>query len=99
MADREDSLGEEPQSIPAREMVAEILLLAKRPEPALREYETDLKLNPNRFNALYGAAQAAEQAGREAKVEQNCADLIRVCAGSYSNRPELSRARALVAEK
>src|SRR5262249_39813616 len=55
-ADKEDSLGDEPQGIPAREMVAEILLMAKRAEQALAEYETDLKFNPNRFNGLYGAA-------------------------------------------
>ena len=29
-------------------MVAEILVMAKRPEQALAEYEVDLKINPNR---------------------------------------------------
>jgi tetratricopeptide (TPR) repeat protein len=99
MADKEDSLGEEPQGIPTREMVAEILLIAKRPEQALAEYETDLKLNPNRFNALYGAAQAAEGAGKQDTAAHYYAELVKVCAGSNSDRPELSKAKGLVAEK
>jgi tetratricopeptide (TPR) repeat protein len=98
-ADKEDSLGEEPQGVPAREMVAEILLMAKRPEQALAEYETDLKFNPNRFNGLYGAAQAAEMAGKQEKASQYYAELVKVCEGSSSDRPELSRAKGLVARK
>ena len=99
MADKEDSLGEEPQGVPAREMVADILMMAKRPEQALAEYETDLKFNPNRFNGLYGAAQAAETAGKQEKASQYYAELVKVCAGSSSDRPELSRAKGLVAQK
>src|SRR6267378_7489205 len=95
MADKNDPLGEEPQGIPTREMVAEILMLAKRPEQALAEYETDLKFNPNRFNGLYGAAQAAEMAGRQEKASQYYAELVKVCAGSNSDRPELNRAKGL----
>jgi len=98
-ADKEDSLGDEPQGIPAREMVAEILLMAKRAEQALAEYETDLKFNPNRFNGLYGAAQAAELAGQQEKASEYYADLVKVCEGSNSDRPELSRAKGLVAQK
>jgi tetratricopeptide (TPR) repeat protein len=99
LADKEDSLGEEPQGIPAREMVADILLIAKRPEQALAEYEIDLKFNPNRFNGLYGAAQAAEMAGKQEKASQYYAELVKVCAGSNSDRPELMRAKGLVAQK
>jgi tetratricopeptide (TPR) repeat protein len=99
MANKEDSLGEEPQGIPTREMMAEILMLAKRPEQALAEYETDLKLNPNRFNGLYGAAQAAEATGKHEKAAQYYAELVKVCAGSNSERPELTRAKGLVAQK
>jgi tetratricopeptide (TPR) repeat protein len=99
MADKEDSLGEEPQGVPSREMVAEILMLAKRPEQALAEYETDLKFNPNRFNGLYGAAQAAEMAGKQEKATRYYAELVKECEGSNSDRPELSRAKGLVAQK
>jgi hypothetical protein len=99
LADKEDSLGDEPQGIPTREMVAEVLMIAKRPEQALAEYETDLKFNPNRFNGLYGAAQAAEAAGKQEKASQYYGELVKVCAGGNSERPELSRAKGLVAQK
>ena len=80
-------------------MIADILLEAKRPEQALAEYETDLKFNPNRFNALYGAARAAELAGKQDKANEYYAELVKVCAGSNSDRPELSRAKGLVAKE
>jgi tetratricopeptide (TPR) repeat protein len=99
MADKEDQLGDEPQGIPTREMIADILLETKRPQQALAEYQTDLKLNPNRFNGLYGAARAAEEAGKQREANQYYALLLKECAGSHSTRPELSRAKELLAKK
>jgi tetratricopeptide (TPR) repeat protein len=99
IADKEDSLGDEPEGIPAREMIADMLLEAKRPQQALAEYQTDLQLNPNRFNGLYGAARAAEAAGKQNDAAEYYALLLKVCDGSNSTRPELSRAKQLVAQK
>jgi tetratricopeptide (TPR) repeat protein len=99
IADKEDSTGEEPEGIPAREMIADMLMEAKRPQQALAQYQTDLKLNPNRFDALYGAARAAEAAGKQNDATEYYALLLKVCDGSNSTRPELSRARELVAQK
>jgi tetratricopeptide (TPR) repeat protein len=99
MADKEDSLGNEPQGIPTREMIAEILLEAKRPQQALAEYQTDLKFNPNRFNGLYGAARAAEAAGKQNEANEYYALLLKDCDGSNSTRPELNRAKELLAKK
>jgi tetratricopeptide (TPR) repeat protein len=97
MADKEDALGDEPQGVPTREMIAEILLEAKRPQQALVEYQTDLKFNPNRFNGLYGAARAAEGAGKQSEANAYYAQMLKECDGSNSTRPELSRARELLA--
>ena len=99
LADKSDRLGDEPETIPAREMLADLLLEAKRPQQALAEYQTDLKLNPNRFNGLYGAARAAEAAGKQKDATEYYALLLKVCDGSNSTRPELSRARQLLAQK
>jgi tetratricopeptide (TPR) repeat protein len=99
IADKEDAIGDEPDGAPAREMIADILLEAKRPQQALAEYQTDLKLHPNRFDGLYGAARAAEAAGMQADATEYYALLLKVCDGSNSTRPELSRARQLVAQK
>ena len=99
MADKEDALGDEPQGIPTREMIADMLLEAKRPQQALAEYQTDLKLNPNRFNGLYGAARAAELAGKQSEANEYYALLLKDCDGSNSTRPELGRAKELLAKK
>jgi hypothetical protein len=99
LADQEDAEGDEPWRVPAREMLADMLLDRKRPEQALTEYETDLKFNANRFNGLYGAAQAAEMAGMSAKSTTYYASLVKSCAGSNSDRPELRQAKQLLAKK
>ena len=99
IAEKEEAEGEEPLAIPAREMLADMLLEMKRPEQALAEYENDLKFNPNRFNGLYGAARAAEMAGKSEKSNAYYAQIVQLCAGSSSDRPELSRAKALLGQK
>lgn len=48
---------------PAREMLAELYSLENQPKESLTEYETVLKAAPNRFNAVFGAARAAEASG------------------------------------
>jgi len=99
LAEREEAEGDEPLAMPAREMLGDMLLDMNRPQEALAEYETDLKFNPNRFDALYGAAHAAEVAGKHDQANTYYSELLHVCAGSNSDRPELSHARQLVAQK
>jgi tetratricopeptide (TPR) repeat protein len=100
VADHEDAVGEEQTSMPAREMLADMLLEMKRPEQALAEYKGDLKFNPKRFNGLYGAALAAETAGQASQATEYYAVLVKTCEGSGSARPELAKAKqAVVAEK
>ena len=99
LADKNDKIGHEPEEIPAREMLADLLLEAKHPQQALVEYQTDLKLNPNRFNGLYGAARAAEEAGKQSEASSYYAMLLKNCDGGSSTRPELGHARELLAKK
>jgi tetratricopeptide (TPR) repeat protein len=77
-------------------MLADMLLEMKRPEQALAEYKTGLKFFPNRFNSLYGAAQAAEMAGQASEATEYYAVLVRTCEGSSSERPELAKAKQAV---
>jgi len=99
IATEEEAEGDEPLAIPAREMAADMLLEMKEPAQALPEYEADLKFNPKRFNGLYGAARAAELAGKHDEANAYYAELLKVCSGSNSERPELSHARDLLAAK
>jgi len=77
--------------IPAREMLAELLLLHHRADESLTEYQAVLKLAPNRFNALYGAANAAEASGNAAVANQYFRKLTEIAVGD--ERPELVAAR------
>lgn len=67
-ADAQDQLGQGEVDIPAREMLADVLLLTHRPAEALTGYRKALKLSPNRLNGLRGAATAAKQSGRAAEA-------------------------------
>jgi tetratricopeptide (TPR) repeat protein len=98
-AEKEEAVGDEPGGLPAREMLGDLLMELKRPEQALAEYEADLKFNPNRFDGLYGAAQAAEMAKKTDKADQYYAQVVKLCGGANSDRPELTRAKSLMAEK
>jgi len=98
IAEKQEREGDEPLAIPAREMLADLLVELNRPQEALTEYEADLKFNPNRFDGLYGAAKAAELAGKSDKATSYYAQLLKVCAGSSSDRPELRHARELLAQ-
>jgi tetratricopeptide (TPR) repeat protein len=83
---------------PAREMLAELLMLAHQPKESLVEYQAVLKIAPNRFNALYGAAKAAEASGDAATASGYFKKLTEVAVGD--ERPELKTARQkLIAEK
>ena len=94
IADEEDSTGERSDiGIPVREMLADMLMEMKRPELALTEYVRELKFYPNRFNGLYGAAQASEALGKTDQAAGYYAQLVKNCEGSGSERPELSLAK------
>jgi len=99
IAEKETDGFSETGYLPAEEMLGDLLLEAKRPQQALLEYQVDLKLNPNRFNGLYGAARAAEDAGKQSDATEYYALLVKTCEGGSSTRPELSRARELLAKK
>src|SRR5437762_340284 len=64
-------------------------------QAALEEYQAVLKVAPNRFNALYGAASAAETAGNATLANQLFQKLTEIAVGE--ERPELVAARRKVA--
>jgi len=94
-ADLQDKVGQGEVDIPAREMLADMLLEAKRPEEALAEYRQALTLSPNRFNGLYGAGQAAEASGDRTTAARYYAALVKT-GGNASTRPEIAHAKEFV---
>ena len=97
-ADLQDKVGQGEVDIPAREMLADMLMAFARPKEALTEYSTALKLSPNRLNGLYGAGRAAEAAGEKALAAMYYAKLLHSTEdGAESSRAELIHARDFVA--
>jgi len=73
-----------------------MLVELKRPAEALREYEASQQREPNRYRGLYGAGQAAAQAGNRDKARQYFTKLVGL-AGSGDARPETEKARRYLA--
>jgi tetratricopeptide (TPR) repeat protein len=97
-ANRQEAEGGDSLAMPAREMLGDMLLECKRPTDALVEYRASLKESPNRFDGLWGAAQAAESAGDAQAAKEYYSKLVEVCAPG-ADRPELREARGYLAAK
>ena len=79
--------------VPARELLGEMLLEAKEPQAALKEFEASQRREPNRFRNYLGSARAADMAGDRTKAAAYYQKLIALAKNSDSDRPELARAR------
>jgi tetratricopeptide (TPR) repeat protein len=98
IADREDSKGVESTTMPAREMLADMLLELKRPGEALEAYRVVLQEAPNRFDALLGAAKASQAAGDTHSAHNYYAQLAAV-ADPSADRPELKEIKEYLAAR
>lgn len=96
VADRQRQIGKGEVEWPAREMLAEMLLLSGKNGEALHGYQLSLVSDPNRFNALFGAGNAAEQLGRHKVAVEYYRTLLSNCAGATGAAlKELERAQAM----
>ena len=91
-------VGGDSVSIPAREMLADMLMEAKKPGEALAEYRIVLKNAPNRFDGLLGAARAAQASGDTSGAQSFYAKLAEVCPRG-ADRPELAEAKTAMAKR
>jgi tetratricopeptide (TPR) repeat protein len=97
-ADLQDKVGQGEVDIPAREMLADMLLELNQPQDALVQYQKALSLSPNRFNGLFNAGMAAEAAGDKAQAQGYYATLLKnTDNGAQSSRRELDHAKSVVA--
>ena len=100
-ADMEDASEKHPVTPgpvkPARELLGELLLTTGHPAEALAAFESTLERSPNRFNALYDAATAAQAAGQREKARHYFQALVAVT-DPLSRRPELSTAKSYLQE-
>jgi tetratricopeptide (TPR) repeat protein len=85
--------------VPARELLGDMLLQVNKPAAALAVYTANLQKRPNRFNALYGAALAAERSGEAAKAETYYRQLLAMVKPGTAQRAELNAARRYVEKR
>jgi tetratricopeptide (TPR) repeat protein len=97
-ADHEDKNGGNSVGVPAREMLADLLLELKRPTDALAEYKLSLKDSPNRFDGLWGAARASQALGDSSGAQRFYAKLSEICPPG-ADRPELGEVKTVLAQK
>jgi tetratricopeptide (TPR) repeat protein len=85
--------------VPARELLGEMLLEAKQPTPALEAFESSLKLAPERFNSLVGAARAAKLSGDRQKASAYYIKLLANCPRPTADLAELREAKLFLSRK
>jgi tetratricopeptide (TPR) repeat protein len=68
-------------TLPAYELLGDLLLEQKQPAEALTAYGRSLKLYPRRFNSLLGAARAARASGDAAAARHFYQELVAVADG------------------
>jgi tetratricopeptide (TPR) repeat protein len=99
-ADMEDASGKHPVSpgrlIPARELLAEMLMQSGNPAEALAQYERSQINDPNRLRSLYGAGQAAQAANNRERARYFY-DQVSQMIGNSSSRPEFKQVRDYLA--
>jgi tetratricopeptide (TPR) repeat protein len=83
-------------TLPAHELLGDLLLEQKRPAEALAAYRRSMELYPKRFNGLLGAARAARALGDVAQARAFYQELLEV-AGGGTRQPALDEARDSVA--
>jgi len=80
--------------LPARELLADLLLELNQPAAALVEYRAMLSSDPNRFRSLLGEARAAKQTGDSATAHDAYGKLAALSKPVGPARPELDEARS-----
>lgn len=81
---------------PMRELLGDLLLEMGQARPALQEYTAALKMTPNRFRGLNGAAMAAVAADDRQSATDYFLTLLELSKNADSTRPEIARARAFL---
>lgn len=99
-ADREDATEKHAVTpgpiLPAREVLAMVLLKEAKPTDALRGFEAVLTKEPNRYRAFAGAMQAAERAGDAKKAAVFAERVLEQTSAADSPQPEIAQARRVL---
>lgn len=83
-------------TLPAHELLGDLLMEQKQPAQALAEYRRALELYPHRFNGLLGGARAARASGDQQLARALYQELMTVAGGS-TRQEALAEAQNFVA--
>jgi hypothetical protein len=83
--------------VPARELYGAMLFERGMAGNALAHFEAALQKEPNRFNAIAGAAESARRAGDAVKARMYSERLVALAGDGHSHRPAVATARQLLA--
>jgi tetratricopeptide (TPR) repeat protein len=83
-------------TLPAQELLGDLLMEQKQPAEALAAYKRSLELYPRRLNSLLGAARAARAQGDEASARSFYQELLEVAEGG-TRQPALEEAQSYLA--
>ncbi len=99
-ADLEDSVDKHPVTpgavLPARELLADMLLLEKKYSEAIEAYEANLKISANRLRSLYGAARAGKLGGFDDTARMYYGKLVEAAGDYGTGRDEVKAAKAFL---
>ena len=84
--------------LPARELLADMLLDMGRYWEAQTEYEKVLKRSPNRFNSLYGAGLAAQLGNNKSLAVLYYKKIVEITEIAKSDREQLKRAKTFLSK-
>ncbi len=84
--------------LPARELLADMLLDMGRYREAQAEYETALKRSPNRFNSLYGAGLAAELGNNKSQAVLYYKKIVEITETVKTDREQLKHAKLYLSQ-
>jgi tetratricopeptide (TPR) repeat protein len=93
---KEDDYGVESRTVPAYEMLGDLLLELHQPEPAVIAYMAALKEAPSRINALAGAARASRAMGNVKEARSYYEAVVKCCNPRAASR-EFEEARLFLA--
>ena len=84
--------------LPARELLADLLLDIHDPNAALTEYQQSLAAEPNRFRSLLGKARAAKEAGDAKASQEAFQKLLVLVSRADPGRAELVEIKAAASD-
>jgi tetratricopeptide (TPR) repeat protein len=92
-ADMEDKTEKHPvtpgEVLPARELLADMLMQMNNHVQALETYEASLKKRPNRHNSIYGAWAAAQASGKKELAKIYSKQFMDLTGNDISESPKL----------